>query len=178
MEKILSLAFDRPAGRMLDAYRQEGGYRALARALAMKAEEVTAEVKASGLRGRGGAGFPTGLKWSFVPKNSGKPKYLVCQRRRERAGDLQGPPTSWKRTRTSLLEGMLIAAYAVAAKTGSSSTSAASSSAPVHPDLASWPQRRPRAGYLGKKILGSAIRAARSSSPAGPGPTSAARRPG
>ena len=47
--------------------------------------------KASGLRGRGGAGFPTGMKWSFVPKDNPKPKYLVVQRGRERTGNVQGP---------------------------------------------------------------------------------------
>src|SRR5262245_57215721 len=66
----------------LGEYREAGGYRALERALRdMKPAEMIATVKDSGLRGRGGAGFPSGLKWSFVPtgeKHDGGPKYLMC----------------------------------------------------------------------------------------------------
>ena len=61
----------------LDAYSKTGGYDALRKALTMTPDEVTTEVKDSGLRGRGGAGFPTGMKWSFVPKDNPNPKYLV-----------------------------------------------------------------------------------------------------
>ena len=63
----------------IDNYIAEGGYEAARMTLTtMSPEEVTAAVKDSGLRGRGGAGFPTGLKWSFVPKDTGKPVYLLC----------------------------------------------------------------------------------------------------
>ena len=58
----------------------------------MEPDAIINEVKNSGLRGRGGAGFSTGMKWSFVPKQSAKPKYVLVQRRRERAGHLQRPP--------------------------------------------------------------------------------------
>ena len=58
----------------IDIYRANGGYEGLKKALAMKPEEVIDEVKKSGLRGRGGACFPTGLKWSFMPRTSSKPK--------------------------------------------------------------------------------------------------------
>src|SRR5690349_1687382 len=63
--------------RSLGVYRAHGGYGALSKAFALKPEEVIELVKASGLRGRGGAGFPTGLKWSFVPKDQPE-KYLLC----------------------------------------------------------------------------------------------------
>src|SRR5712672_651891 len=59
-------------------YEKEGGYQALAKALMMKPEEIVNEVKNSELRGRGGAGFPCGMKWSFLAKNTSKPTYLIC----------------------------------------------------------------------------------------------------
>ncbi|MYH10009.1 MAG: hypothetical protein F4143_07805, partial [Gemmatimonadales bacterium] len=64
--------------RTLEGWRALGGYEALRRSLDMSPAEITEVVKASGLRGRGGAGFPTGLKWSFMPKDDGKPHYLCC----------------------------------------------------------------------------------------------------
>src|SRR5205085_4814912 len=62
----------------LEVYRKYGGYRELEKALKMEPTGVIDEVKASGLRGRGGAGFPTGMKCSFVPRNTGKATYLLC----------------------------------------------------------------------------------------------------
>ena len=59
-------------------YLDNGGYRSLDKALGMTPDELIEIVKDSGLRGRGGAGFPTGMKWSFVPKDTPKPRYLVC----------------------------------------------------------------------------------------------------
>ena len=64
--------------RHIEDYLKVGGYQALKKVLLeLKPEQVVDEVKKSGLRGRGGAGFPTGMKWSFIPKNVDKPKYLV-----------------------------------------------------------------------------------------------------
>ena len=65
----------------LEGWRKRGGYVALEKALGMTPAEIVQIVKDSGLRGRGGAGFPTGMKWSFVPKDSPKPKYVVCNAR-------------------------------------------------------------------------------------------------
>src|SRR6266487_5636439 len=62
--------------RLYDVYRQQGGYAAVEKAFKMRPEQVTEEVKKSGLRGRGGAGFPTGMKWGFLAKN--QPRYLCC----------------------------------------------------------------------------------------------------
>ena len=62
----------------LTNYEYRGGYQAMRTALAMKPADVVTIVKDSGLRGRGGAGFPTGMKWSFIPQDNPKPKYLVC----------------------------------------------------------------------------------------------------
>ena len=73
---ILSQHFGEAEARSYDGWVKRGGYAALEKALGMTREQVIEEVKASGLRGRGGAGFPTGLKWSFMPKEVKKPHYL------------------------------------------------------------------------------------------------------
>ena len=96
----------------IGVYRANGGYEALKKALAMKPEEVIDEVKKSGLRGRGGACFPTGLKWSFMPKQSAKPKYLCVN------GDESEPGTFKDRQIFEynphlLIEGTFIACYAM-----------------------------------------------------------------
>ncbi|HVR16028.1 MAG TPA: NADH-quinone oxidoreductase subunit F, partial [Candidatus Limnocylindrales bacterium] len=79
MEKILLRNVGVADSHTLAAYAGRGGYRSWQKVVeSMKPAELIDEVKASGLRGRGGAGFPTGMKWSFVPKDNPKPKYLVC----------------------------------------------------------------------------------------------------
>ena len=68
-----------PGIRFYDTYRREGGYRSVEKALrTMSPEAITEEVKKSGLRGRGGAGFPTGMKWQFVDKKSPNQRYIAC----------------------------------------------------------------------------------------------------
>ena len=96
----------------LDVYEQHGGYGALKKALGLKPEEVTDEVKKSNLRGRGGACFPTGLKWTFMPKQTTKPKYLCVN------GDESEPGTFKDRqifeyNPHMLIEGIAIACYAM-----------------------------------------------------------------
>jgi NADH-quinone oxidoreductase subunit F len=78
MNKILLENIDKPDQKRLRAYRERGGYKALEKALDLEPAAIIEEVKTSGLRGRGGAGFPTGMKWGFVPRNTGKPTYLLC----------------------------------------------------------------------------------------------------
>jgi len=98
----------------LDGYKKNGGYAELSKAFKMKPEEIIEEVKKSGLRGRGGAGFATGVKWGFLPKN-GEPRYLLCN------AD-EGEPGTFKdrmmmeRAPHQLIEGMIISAYAIGAK--------------------------------------------------------------
>ncbi|MCS6804278.1 MAG: NADH-quinone oxidoreductase subunit NuoF [Acidobacteriota bacterium] len=113
MEKVLSARFDIPNSHTLDVYLQHGGYRALQKALTeMTPEQITEEVKKSALRGRGGAGFSTGLKWSFVPKDSPKPIYLVVNADESEPGTFKDRPIMEKDPH-ALLEGMMIAAYAI-----------------------------------------------------------------
>ncbi len=105
-----------PNLHQIDVYEKHGGYQALRKAIQMKPEEVTDEVKKSNLKGRGGAGFPTGLKWTFMPKQSSKPKYLCAN------GD-EGEPGTFKDRQIFefnphlFIEGSLIAAYAMGIQT-------------------------------------------------------------
>lgn len=101
----------------INHYIARGGYSGLKKALAMTPEEVISEIKMSGLRGRGGGGFPTGLKWEFTRKSPGKTKYIICNADEGDPGAfmdrslLEGDPHS-------VLEGMLIGAYAFGARDG------------------------------------------------------------
>jgi NADH:ubiquinone oxidoreductase subunit F (NADH-binding) len=77
--KILLDKINVPGIKTYEVYRKEGGYASVEKALKkMTPDEVVEEVKTSGLRGRGGAGFPAGMKWSFIDKKSGNPRHLVC----------------------------------------------------------------------------------------------------
>jgi len=95
-------------------YRDHGGYKALPKALGMKQDDVIALVKDSGLRGRGGAGFPTGLKWSFVPQGDDKPHYLVINADESEPGACKDIPLMLANPQ-ALLEGIAITAYAIRA---------------------------------------------------------------
>jgi NADH-quinone oxidoreductase subunit F len=106
-------ALDRPDDSWtLDAYEATGGYRGVKKALEMDTGAIIEEVKKSGLRGRGGAGFPTGTKWSFIPRESDKPKYLVCNSDESEPGTFKD---RWllERDPHAVLEGMMIAAIAI-----------------------------------------------------------------
>jgi NADH-quinone oxidoreductase subunit F len=100
----------------LETYRKHGGYDALGKVLnGMSPGDVIDELKKSALRGRGGAGFPTGMKWSFVPKDSPKPKYVVCNADESEPGTFKDRYLM-ERDPHMLIEGMLIAAYALGSK--------------------------------------------------------------
>jgi NADH-quinone oxidoreductase subunit F len=113
-ERILLLKNIRTPGYTgdLKAYQAAGGYTALPKALAMKPGELVDLVKASGLRGRGGAGFPTGLKWSFMAKNTGKPSYLICNADESEPGTFKDH-LLMMRDPHQFLEGMIIGCQAL-----------------------------------------------------------------
>ena len=101
-------------GHTLKVYQETGGYQSLRKAMGMSQDDIINEVKASALRGRGGAGFPTGMKWSFVPRQSPKPKYVVCNADESEPGTFKDRYLL-ERDPHALIEGMLIAAYALGA---------------------------------------------------------------
>src|SRR5687767_7952287 len=100
----------------LEVYRQHGGYTGAAKALKMTPDEVMEEVKKSGLRGRGGAGFPAGMKWSFLDRKSEKPRYLVCNADESEPGTFKDRYLMEKMPHL-LIEGMITSSYALGAKT-------------------------------------------------------------
>ncbi|MDB5082942.1 MAG: nuoF [Chloroflexi bacterium] len=105
-----------PGFDKLEVYRANGGYKGLERTLSMQPDEVVAEVKASGLRGRGGAGFPAGMKWSFIPKVSG-PKYVTCNTDESEPGTFKDHELI-ENNPHQLIEGVLITCYAIGSEHG------------------------------------------------------------
>ena len=114
-EPILTRNVGRPEALTVDGYRAGGGYEALAKVLAMEPGEVIERVKSSGLRGRGGAGFSTGLKWGFIPETD-KPKYLVCNADESEPGTFKDR-VLMENDPHQLIEGCAICCYAVGAGT-------------------------------------------------------------
>jgi NADH-quinone oxidoreductase subunit F len=112
VEKVITRNWDTPQSHTLESYRRSGGYRALKKALEMTPDQVTNEVKKSNLRGRGGAGFYTGLKWSFVPKNNPLPKYIAVNADESEPGTFKDRYIL-ERDPHMLLEGIAISAYAL-----------------------------------------------------------------
>ncbi len=145
---------DVPGIETLEVYEKHGGYSALRKALNMTRQQVIDEVKASGVRGRGGAGFPAWIKWNGIPKDESKPHYVLCN------AD-EGEPGTFKdrelmmRLPHQVIEGMVIAGYATLAKVGyiyirGEYTEPARAMRRAIDDAY-------RAGYLGKNILGSGV---------------------
>ena len=113
--RIISKYFGDPMHRHVDTYVSRGGYAALKKAFELGPDEVVETVKSSGLRGRGGAGFPTGVKWSFMPKEGKKPHYLLCNADESEPGTFKDRELMrWDPHQ--LIEGCLIAAYAIRAE--------------------------------------------------------------
>jgi NADH-quinone oxidoreductase subunit F len=110
----LTANWDDPDSFTMAGYRRAGGYQALPTALGMDPDEVIKAVKDSGLRGRGGAGFPTGVKWGFIPQGDGKPHYLVVNADESEPGTCKDIPLMLA-VPQALIEGAIIAAYAIRA---------------------------------------------------------------
>jgi NADH-quinone oxidoreductase subunit F len=149
---VLSAFWDEPQSWTLATYERHGGYDALRAAIRMSPQDVVTAVKDSGLRGRGGAGFPTGLKWSFLPKPDGTPRYLVVNADESEPGTCKDVPLMMA-TPQFLIEGAIITSYAIRA---------ARAFIYVRGEVVHGHRRLLRAvaeakaaGYLGTDILGS-----------------------
>jgi NADH-quinone oxidoreductase subunit F len=115
-KQILLENINVPGIETLNVYRSHGGYKALEKALKMQPGEVVEEVKKSGLRGRGGAGFPTGMKWGFIAKPEGVPRHLVCNADESEPGTFKDRFLMEKKPHI-LIEGMILSSYALGANT-------------------------------------------------------------
>ena len=113
---VLTAHWDEPDSFTLEGYRREGGYQALEQALRMPQDDIVAALKGSGLRGRGGAGFPTGVKWGFIPQGEGKPHYLVVNADESEPGTCKDIPLMMA-TPHMLIEGSIITSFAIKANT-------------------------------------------------------------
>ena len=148
---VLTAHWDQPDSFTLAAYRRNGGYQALVKALAMQPEDIVTAVKGSGLRGRGGAGFPTGVKWGFLPKGD-KPHYLVVNADESEPGTCKDIPLMMA-TPHLLVEGAIITSYAIGAP--QAFIYVRGEVLHVVRRLQQAVGEAYQAGYLGKNILGS-----------------------
>ncbi len=111
---VLSAYWDEADSFTITGYKRNGGYTAVAKALAMQADEVIQLIKDSGLRGRGGAGFPTGNKWSFIPQGDNKEHYFVVNADESEPGTCKDTPLMMANPHV-LIEGIIIGSYAIRA---------------------------------------------------------------
>ncbi|CAN3982352.1 NADH-quinone oxidoreductase subunit NuoF [Kitasatospora purpeofusca] len=151
---VLSAFWDDSRPWTLATYRRHAGYEGLKAALAMPPDDVIALVKDSGLRGRGGAGFPTGLKWQFIPQNDGKPHYLVVNADESEPGTCKDIPLLFANPH-SLIEGMIIASYAI--RCDHAFIYLRGEVVPVLRRLQAAVAEAYEAGLLGRNILGSGL---------------------
>jgi NADH-quinone oxidoreductase subunit F len=155
--RILTARWGIPGSHTLAVAQEHGAYVALRKALTMAPADITAVVKASGLRGRGGAGFPTGTKWTFVPpeeKRGGKPVYLVCNADESEPGTFKDRYCIWNDPHM-LIEGCVIAARAIGAKVAYIYLRGEFKYVKDRLDQALAEARA--AGLVGKNILGSGV---------------------
>lgn len=150
--KILTANVHHDDQRELDAYERRGGYQAIRRVLQMAPTDVVAAVKESGLRGRGGAGFPTGVKWGFVPRDTGKPIYLLNNADESEPGTFKDR-LLMERDPHLVIEGMMIAAWALGANWACAYIRGEYAYPAVCQQRAV--EQAYERGYLGKNIFGS-----------------------
>ncbi len=148
---VLSAAWDQADSFTLEGYKRNGGYAAIAKALGMSADEVITTIKDSGLRGRGGAGFPTGNKWSFIPQGDNKPHYLVVNADESEPGTCKDIPLLLANPHV-LIEGVIIGSYAIRAS--HAFIYVRGEVVHVVRRLQQAIEDAYKAGYLGKNILG------------------------
>jgi len=152
--KVLFQDIDVPGIQTLEVYERHGGYSALRKALGMTRQQVIDEVKASGLRGRGGAGFPAWIKWNGIPKDESKPHYVLCNADEGEPGTFKDRELMMRHPH-QLIEGIIIAGYATLSKVGYIYIRG------EYTEPARVVRRAIdeayRAGYLGKNILGSGV---------------------
>jgi NADH-quinone oxidoreductase subunit F len=149
---VLSDNWDQIRSWQLSSYQRSGGYDGLRKALGMQPADVVATVKDSGLRGRGGAGFPTGMKWQFIPQDNPNPKYLVVNADESEPGTCKDIPLMMASPHT-LVEGVVIASYAIRASVAF--IYVRGEVLHVIRRLQQAVQEAKDAGYIGTNILGS-----------------------
>ncbi len=149
---VLTDLWDAPRSWTRATYEEHDGYQGLRQALAMEPDAVIAAVKESGLRGRGGAGFPTGMKWSFIPQGGTAPHYLVVNADESEPGTCKDIPLMLGNPH-ALVEGMVIASYAIRAR--HSFVYIRGEVAHVIRRVQNAVRQAYEAGYLGRDILGS-----------------------
>jgi NADH-quinone oxidoreductase subunit F len=150
--KILTEHLDKPGIETFEVYRKHGGYAAVEKALKkMSPDEIVEEVKKSGVRGRGGAGFPMGMKWSFLAKPEGVPRYLVCNADESEPGTFKDHYLM-KSIPHLLIEGMIVSSFALGANT--SFIYVRGELMYVIRILEKAIEEAKNAGFLGKNILG------------------------
>ena len=152
LSPVLSAHWDEPDSFTIAAYKRHGGYGALAKALKSTPDEVIALIKDSGLRGRGGAGFPTGNKWSFIPQGDNKAHYLVVNADESEPGTCKDMPLLLANPH-SLIEGIIIGSYAIRAN--HSFIYLRGEVVHVYRRVQKAIEDAYAAGFLGKNILGS-----------------------
>lgn len=149
---VLSAHWDEADSYTISGYMRNGGYTAFKKAFASGPDDIINTVKDSGLRGRGGAGFPTGLKWSFVPQGDGKPHYLVVNADESEPGACKDIPLMMANPH-SLIEGIIIASYAMRAN--HAFIYIRGEVPHVFRRVNTAIKEAYQAGYLGKNIMGS-----------------------
>ena len=151
-EPVLTRYVKEPVSYTLDFYEKHGGYQALRKALAQSPDEIIDVMKKSGLRGRGGAGFPTGAKWGFVPKNVPKPKYLLINADESEPGTFKDH-VLLERNPHLMFEGCIIGCRAIGATT--CYIYIRGEFYHLQRQLEAELRKAREAGYIGKNILGS-----------------------